>query len=140
MAFSFSAKFILSTVYAFTSISIPCDCLAVILSVLIAAFNSKMVEACRNSLDHVLQQFLHKSLMVDGYWDILLNFVVEKLVRTAALLPKINPLMKLYLRVFLTIYTYIIGHYNSSVRITTELLSPLMLFALILDICGGTYS
>ena len=38
------------------------------------------------------------------------------------------------------IATYIIGHYNPSVRITTWLLTPLMLCVLILYITGGTYS
>ena len=36
--------------------------------------------------------------------------------------------------------TYIIDHYNPSVRITVKLLTPLMLNALILYINGGTYS
>ena len=35
---------------------------------------------------------------------------------------------------------YIIGHYNPSVRITAQLLTPLMLCVLILYESGGTYS
>ena len=38
------------------------------------------------------------------------------------------------------IHTYIIGHYNPSVRNTAQLLTPLMLCALILYLNGGTYS
>ena len=38
------------------------------------------------------------------------------------------------------IHTYIIGHYNRSVRITAQLLPPLMLCALILYISSGSYS
>ena len=40
----------------------------------------------------------------------------------------------------LTLHTYIIGHYNPSVRITAQLLTLLMLCALILYVSGGTYS
>ena len=36
--------------------------------------------------------------------------------------------------------THIIGHYNPSFQITDQLLKPLMLFALILYVSGGTYS
>ena len=36
--------------------------------------------------------------------------------------------------------TYIIGHYNPSVRITAQHLTPLILCALILYVSGGTYS
>ena len=35
---------------------------------------------------------------------------------------------------------YIIGHYNPSVRFTTWLLTPLILYALILEMSDGTYS
>ena len=38
------------------------------------------------------------------------------------------------------IHTYIIGHYNPSVRNPTSLLTPSMLYALILYMIGGTYS
>ena len=38
------------------------------------------------------------------------------------------------------INAYIIGHYNASVRITTQLLTPFMLCALILYMNGGTYN
>ena len=38
------------------------------------------------------------------------------------------------------IHTYIIGHYNSSVRIKIQLLTPLMLCALILYMSAGTFS
>ena len=37
-------------------------------------------------------------------------------------------------------HTYIIGHYNPSVRITAQLLTPLMLCAFILYVSFGTYS
>ena len=47
----------------------------------------------------------------------------------------------LYLNVYYTyIHTYIIGHYNPSVRITPELLTPLTLCALILYASSGTCS
>ena len=36
-------------------------------------------------------------------------------------------------------YIYIIGHYNPSVRIIDQFLTPLMLCVLILYISGGTY-
>ena len=36
-------------------------------------------------------------------------------------------------------HTYIIGHYNPSVRITAQLLTPLMLCALILYVSGGRF-
>ena len=36
--------------------------------------------------------------------------------------------------------SYIIGHYNLSVRISAQLLTPLMLCALILYVSGGAYS
>ena len=39
----------------------------------------------------------------------------------------------------LVLHTYIIGYYNSSVRITSWLLIPLMLCALVLYESGGTY-
>ena len=50
--------------------------------------------------------------------------------------------MKLWtkLRLLLLFHTYIIDHYNPSVRITAGLLTPLMLCALILYVSGGTYS
>ena len=38
------------------------------------------------------------------------------------------------------LYTYIIGHYNPSVRITTLFLTPLILCTLILYMRGGTYN
>ena len=37
-------------------------------------------------------------------------------------------------------HTYIIGHYNHAVKITTYLLTPFMLCALILYISGGSSS
>ena len=40
----------------------------------------------------------------------------------------------------LILLTYTIGHYNASVRITSKLLTPLMLCVLIVYINGETYS
>ena len=37
-------------------------------------------------------------------------------------------------------HTYIIGHYNPSVRITTQIITPLKLCALILNMSSRTYS
>ena len=41
-----------------------------------------------------------------------------------------------------SIYTHtnITGHYNPSISITTSLLAPVMLYALMLCICSGAYS
>ena len=47
---------------------------------------------------------------------------------------------KLYHAPTIYIHTYIIGHYNPSVRITVQLLAPLMLCALILYMIRGAYS
>ena len=41
---------------------------------------------------------------------------------------------------FSILFTYIIGHYNTLVRITTQFLTPLMLRELILYTSGGSYS
>ena len=38
------------------------------------------------------------------------------------------------------LHTYMIDHYNPSVRIIAQLLTPLMMWALILYVSGGTYS
>ena len=48
-------------------------------------------------------------------------------------------LIHAYVTICLKIHTYIIGHYNPSVGITTQLLIPLMLCALILYVSGETY-